>query len=138
MLKGKSTKARSVRKALKKLREKERKQDIIYRTAKIIEEVARRNNAIVVIGNVNRGKKKLVENVRKNTLRHRISQWNVVRLVEVLRNKPLHAVEISEAYTSSINPFYGKRIRKYTPSMIHHVVRGSKRIKGKQSSAKTS
>jgi len=45
---GNSTKVRWVRKALKKLREKERKQDIICKTAKIIEQLAIQNNAIVV------------------------------------------------------------------------------------------
>ncbi len=126
---GKSTKTRSVRKALRELREKERKQDVIYKTAKIIEEIAGINNAIVIIGNVHRGKRKLANNVRKNTLRHRIHQWSVARLVEVLNNKPLHVVEVSEAYSSSINPFSRERIRKYTPSMIRLVVRGRKRIK---------
>ena len=55
---GKSTKTRNVKKVLKKLREKERKQDIIYKTARIIEELAIRNNAVVIIGNVHRVKKK--------------------------------------------------------------------------------
>ena len=126
---GKSTTTRSVKKALRKLRERERKQDIIYKTAKIIEEVAKRNNAIVVVGNVHRGKRKIANNIRKKTLRHRIHQWSVARLVEVLNNKPLHVVEVSEAYSSSINPFSRERIRKYTPSMIRLAVRGRKRIK---------
>ena len=71
---GKSTKTRGAKKALRKLREKVRKQDIIYKTARIIEELAIQNNAIVVIGNVRRGKRKLVERTRKGTLRHRIHQ----------------------------------------------------------------
>jgi len=84
---GKSTKTKSVKKALKKLKEKERKQDIIYKTARIIEGLAMQYNAVVVVGNVRRGKRKLVERTRKNTLRHRIHQWSVSTLVEVLNNK---------------------------------------------------
>ena len=127
--KGKSTKTRSVKKALKKLREKKRKQDIIYKTARIIEQLAIQNNAVVVIGNVHRGKKKIVEKTRKNTLRHRIHQWSVSGLVEVLNNKPLHVVEVSEAYTSSIDPLSGNPVRRYTLSMTRFAVRGSKRVR---------
>jgi len=123
---GKSTKTRSVKKALKKLREK-RKQAIIYKTAKIIEELAIKNNAVVVIGNVRRGKRKLAEKTTKNTLRHRIHQWSVSSLVEILNNKPLHVVEVSEAYTSSIDPLTGKHIHKFTPSMTCYAVRGRER-----------
>jgi len=126
---GKSTKTRSVKKALRKLREKERKQDIIYKTAKIIEELAIKNNAVVVIGNVRRGKRKLAEKTTKNTLRHRIHQWSVSSLVEILNNKPLHVVEVSEAYTSSIDPLTGKHIYKFTPSMTCFAVRGREKVK---------
>lgn len=127
--KGKSTKTRSIRKALKKLREKRRKQDIIYKTAKIIEEVAKRCSAIVVVGDVHRSKRKIANDIRRKTLRHRINQWSVSRLVEILNNKPLHVVEVSEVYTSSIDPFTSKTIRSFTPSMIRLAVRGRKRIK---------
>ena len=116
-------------KVLKKLREKKRKQDIIYKTARIIEELAIRNNAIVIIGNVHRGKKKLVERTRKNTWRHRIHQWSVSTLVEVLNNKPIHVVEIVEAYTSSIDPFTGKPVHSFILSMIRFAVRGRKRVR---------
>lgn len=126
---GRSTKVRSVKKALKKLREKERKQDIIYKTAKIIEEIAKRNNAVVVVGDVHKGKKKLVSNIKRSTLRHRIHQWSVVKLIEILNNKSLHVVEVSEVYSSSIDPFSGERIRRYTLSMIRIAVRGKKRVK---------
>ena len=135
---GKSTKTMSVKKALKKLREKWRKRDIIYKTAKIIEELATQNKAVVVIGNVRRGKRKLVEKTRRSTLRHRIHQWSVSYLVEVLSNKPLHVVEVSEAYTSSINPFTGKPIHKFIPSMTRYAVRGRKRVKVIKNTAKTS
>jgi len=71
---GNSTKVRWVRKALKKLREKERKQDIICKTAKIIEQLAIQNNAVVVVRNVRKGKRKLVEKTEKDYLRHRLHQ----------------------------------------------------------------
>ena len=86
------------------------------------------NNAVVVIGNVYRGKKKLAEKTRKSTLRHRIHQWSVSTLVEALDNKPLYVVEISEVYTSSIDPFTRKPIHGFTPSMTRIAVRG-RRIK---------
>jgi len=125
----KSTKTRGVKKALKKFREKVRKRDIIYKTAKIIEELAVRNDAVVVIGNVHKGKRKLVERTKKSTLRHRIHQWNVSALIEVLNDKPLNVIEVSEAYTSSRDPFTGKPIYKFIPSMIRYAVRGRKRIR---------
>jgi len=126
---GRSTKVRWVRKALRKLGEKERKQGIIYKTAKIIEQLAIRNSAVVVVGNVRRGKRKLVEKAEKDYLRHRIHQWSVAKLVEVLNNKPLHVVEVSEAYSSSVDPFTGKPIRRFTPSVIRYAVRGVKRVR---------
>jgi len=126
---GKSTKTRSVKKALKKLKEKERKQDIIYKTARIIEELAMQYNAVVVVGNVRRGKRKLVEKTRKSALRHRIHQWSISSLIKVLNNKPIHVVEVSEAYTSSIDPFTSKPIHKFIPSMIRFAVRGRKRVR---------
>ena len=126
---GRSTKTRSVKKALRKLREKKRKQDIIYKTARIIEELAIQNNAVVLIGNVHRGKKKLVEKTRKSTLRHRIHQWSVSALVEALDSKPLHVVEVSETYTSSIDPSTGRLIRGFTLSMTRFAVRRRKRVR---------
>lgn len=126
---GKSTKTRIVKKALRSLRERDRKRDVIYKTAKIIEEIARSNNAIVVVGNVRKGKRKLVRNAKMNTLRHRIHQWSVSKLVEVLNNKPIHLVEVSEAYSSSIDPFTGMPIHEYTPSVTRTAVRGGRRVK---------
>ena len=64
--------------------------------------------------------------MRRDTLRHRISQWSIVKLTEVLNSKPLRMVEVSEAYTSSIDPFTGNRIPKFTPSMTSVAVRGGR------------
>ncbi|AFK50543.1 ISC1913-like transposase [Thermogladius calderae 1633] len=121
---GKSTKDRSVKKALRKLREGERKTDIIYKVARFIEELAYINSAVVVVGNVHKGKRRLVSRAGSNNLRHRIHQWSVSKLVEVLDNKPIHVVEVPEAYSSSRDPFSGEPIKGYAPSVIRVAVRG--------------
>ena len=123
-----STRDRIVRKALRKLREKERKEDIIYKTARIIEEIARRYNVVVVVGNAHRGKDRMASKASKN-LRHRIHQWCASKLVETLNNKPLYVVEESEAYSSSRDPFSRKPIKRYTPSVIRFALRGGRRVR---------
>jgi hypothetical protein len=47
---GRSTRDRVARKSLRKLREGERKEDIIYKTARIIEEIAKKHDAALVSG----------------------------------------------------------------------------------------
>jgi len=123
-----STRDRVARKALRKLREGERKEDIIYKTAGIIEEIAKRYNAVLVVGNAHRGKSRMASNARKR-LRHRIHQWCVSKLVEILNNKPLHVVEESEAYPPSRDPSSGKPIKRYTPSVTRIALRGGRRVK---------
>jgi IS605 OrfB family transposase len=93
---GRSTRDRVARKALRRLREREG--DVIYKTARIIEEIARKYSATVVVGNTHRGKDRMASNARKS-LRHRIHQWCASKLVEILNNKPLYDVEESEAYS---------------------------------------
>ncbi|ACL11285.1 hypothetical protein DKAM_0959 [Desulfurococcus amylolyticus 1221n] len=83
----------------------------------------------MVIDNVHKGKKRLVEKTKKNNLKHRLHQWSIVRLVEVLNSEPVHVVEVSEAYPASRDPFTGKPIARYTPSVIRIAVRGWKRVK---------
>jgi IS605 OrfB family transposase len=124
---GRSTRDRDARKALRKLHERERK-DIIYKTAKIIEEIAKRYNAVLVVGNTHRGKDRMASNARKR-LRHRIHQWCASKLVETLNNKPLHVFEESEAYPPSRDPSSGKPIKRYTPSVTHIALRGGRRVK---------
>ena len=92
---GRSTRDRDARKSLRRLREREG--DVIYKTARIIEEIARKYSATVVVGNTHRGKDRMASNARKS-LRHRIHQCCASKLVEVLNNKPLHVFEESEAY----------------------------------------
>jgi putative transposase len=95
---GRSTRDRIARKSLRKLREGERKEDIIYKTARIIEGIAKKHDASLVVGNAHRGKDRMASNARKR-LRHRIHQWCASKLVETLNNKPLYDVEESEAYS---------------------------------------
>ncbi len=124
-----STRDRIARKALRKLREGERKEDIIYKTAKIVEEIARKYSATVVVGNAHRGKSRMASKASKKNLRHRIHQCCASKLVETLNNKPLHVFEESEAYSSSRDPFSGKPIKRYTPSVIRIALRGGRRVK---------
>ena len=126
---GRSTKDREAKKALKKLREKERKEDIIYNTSNILEEIATKSDAIIVVGEVFKGKRKIEESVYSDKLRHRIHQWSVVKLVDILSNKPIYVDTINEAYTSTTNPFTGKRIKTFSPLMMRYAWRGRKRVK---------
>ena len=125
---GRSTKDREVKKALKKLREKERKEDIVYKTADFLEEIAVNNDAIIVVGEVFKGKKKIEERTYSDKLRHRIHQWSVNKLVEVLNNKPVYVDTINEAYTSTIDPFMGERLTNFTPLMMRYARRGRKGV----------
>jgi putative transposase len=124
-----STRDRVARKALRKLRERERKEDIIYKTAKIVEEIARKYSATVVVGNTHRGKSRMASKASKKNLRHRIHQCCASIIVKVLNNKPLHVFEESEAYSSSRDPSSGKPIKRYTPSVIRIALRGGRRVK---------
>jgi IS605 OrfB family transposase len=126
---GRSTRDRIARKSLRKLREGERKEDIIYKTARIIEEIAKKHDAALVVGNAHRGKSRMASNANKKSLRHRIHQWCASKLVETLNNKPLYVVEESEAYSSSRDPFSGKPIKRYTPSVIRIALRGGRRVR---------
>ena len=69
---GSSTKVREVRRKLKKLHEKERKLDVLRKTAKFIEKLAVESRAVVVVGNINEKAKKKMERNANNKLRHRI------------------------------------------------------------------
>ena len=39
-------------------------------------------------------------------------QWSVVKFVEMLKTQPIEVAEVSESYTSSINPFNGEKLKK--------------------------
>ncbi|MFZ8825105.1 MAG: IS200/IS605 family accessory protein TnpB-related protein, partial [Desulfurococcales archaeon] len=125
---GRSTRDRVARKSLRRLRERERKEDVIHKTARIIEEIAKKHDASLVVGNAHRGKSRMASNARKR-VRHRIHQCCASKLVEILNNKPLHVFEESEAYSSSRDPFSGKPIKRYTPSVIRIALRGGRRVR---------
>jgi IS605 OrfB family transposase len=124
-----STKVREVRKKLRRLREGERKLDVLRKTAKFIERLAIENKAIAVVGNINEKAKETMERDASNKLRHRIHQWSVKKLIELLDEKPIHVVKVSERGTSSRDPFTGRRIKRFKPLMIRTAVKGLKRVK---------
>jgi IS605 OrfB family transposase len=126
---GKSTKVREVKKRLRKLREGERKLDVLRKTAKFIEKLAVENRAIVVIGNIDKKAKEKMERDASNRLRHRIHQWSVRKLIELLDEKPVQVVKVSERGTSSRDPFTGKRIKWFEPLVIRSAVKGLKKVK---------
>jgi IS605 OrfB family transposase len=123
---GKSTKTREVK---KKLKERERKLDVLRKTARFIETLAVENRAVVVVGNINEKAKKNMEKNANNKLRHRIHQWSVKKLIELLDEKPIHVVKVSEKGTSSRDPFTGLMINEYRPLVIRSAVKGLKRVK---------
>jgi putative transposase len=123
---GKSTKTREVKKKLKMLREGDRKKDILYKVVSFIEELARENNAVVVIGDIGEDDKKRMEEGKSRKLRHRIHQWSIATLIKLLEDRPVHVVRVSERGSSSVDPFTKKRIDGYSPLVIRTAVRGAK------------
>jgi ribosomal protein L18E len=67
-----STVGRDVRRKLMKLRESNRKRDILYKVASLIEDLARENKTVVVIGDIGGDDKERMERVKGRRLRHRI------------------------------------------------------------------
>ncbi len=110
--KGHSTKDELIKKKLGKLREKERKTDVLRKTVKRITELARSLSAKVVVGKFSSRSKEKMESNKNDKLRHRIHQWSVVKFVEMLKTQPIEVDEVSESYTSSINPFNGEKLKK--------------------------
>jgi IS605 OrfB family transposase len=110
--KGNSTKNELVKKKLRRLRERERKIDVLRKSVKRITDIARSLNAKVIVGKFSLRAKEKMEGDKNAKLRHRIHQWSVVKFVEMLKTQPIDVAEVSESYTSSINPFDGKRLRR--------------------------
>ncbi len=110
--KGHSTKDELIKKKLGKLRERERKLDILRKTVKRIVELARDLKAKVVVGKFSSKVKDKMESNKYDKLRHRIHQWSVVEFIEMLKAQAIDVDEVSESYTSSINPFNGEKLRK--------------------------
>jgi IS605 OrfB family transposase len=118
-----STVERDVRRKLRKLREGDRKRDILYKVASIIEDLARENKAVVVIGDIDGDDKERIERDRGGMLRHRIHQWSIAKLINLLEDKPIHVVRVSEKGSSSVDPFSRKRIDGYSPLVIRSAVK---------------
>jgi len=110
--KGHSTKDELIKKKLRKLREKERKIDVLRKTVKRVVELARDLKAKVVVGKFSSRSKEKMESNKNDKLRHRIHQWSVVKFVDMLKTQPIDVEEVSESYTSSINPFNGEKLKK--------------------------
>jgi len=124
--KGKSTKTREVKKKLRRLREGGRKRDILYKVARFIEELARENNAVVVIGDIDGDDKERMEKNKSRKLKHRIHQWSIATLIKLLEDRPIHVVRVSERGSSSVDPFTKKKVDGYSPLVIRSAVRGAK------------
>jgi len=110
--KGNSTKDELVKKKLSRLREKERKIDVLRKSVKRITDLARSLNAKVIVGKFSLRAKEKMEGDKNAKLRHRIHQWSVIKFTELLKAQPIDVEELSEAYTSSINPFNGEKLKK--------------------------
>jgi len=54
---------------------------------------------------------------------------SVKKLIELLNEKPVHVIKVSERGTSSGNPFMGKRIKRFVPLVIRTAVKELKRVK---------
>ncbi|MFP3234404.1 MAG: IS200/IS605 family accessory protein TnpB-related protein [Sulfolobaceae archaeon] len=119
---GHSTKDQLVKKKLRKLREKERKTDVLRKTVKRVVELARDLKAKVIVGKFSSKVKEKMESDKNDKLRHRIHQWSVVKFVEMLKAQPIDVAEVSESFTSSINPFNGEKLRK-RKQVVEKVIR---------------
>ncbi|MEM0373176.1 MAG: IS200/IS605 family accessory protein TnpB-related protein [Sulfolobales archaeon] len=120
--KGKSTKDELVKKKLRRLSERERKLDVLRKTVKRIVELARDLNARVIVGKFSSRAKEGMEGDKSSKLRHRIHQWSVVKFTEMLKTQPIEVTEVSESYTSSLNPFTGEKLKK-SKQFIERIVK---------------
>jgi len=103
---------------------------VLRKTAKFVENLAVENRAVVVIGNINEKAKERMEEDVNSRLRHRIHQWSVRKLVELLDEKSVHVVKVSERGTSSRDPFTGRRIRKFEAPGDPHCGEGGQEGEG--------
>jgi IS605 OrfB family transposase len=103
-----STVGRDVKKKLRKLREGNRKRDILYKVASLIEDLARENNAVVVVEDIDGDDKERMSQNKGGRLMHRIHQWSVAKLIEPLEDRPIHVVRVSEGGPQAWIHFQGK------------------------------
>jgi len=97
---------------LRRLRERERKIDVLRKSVKGITDLARSLNAKVIVGKFSSRAKEKMGGDKSAKLRHRIHQWSVIKFTELLEAQPIEVEEVSESYTSSINPFNGEKLKK--------------------------
>jgi IS605 OrfB family transposase len=71
---------------LRKLREGDRKQYVLYKVASIIEELAIENK--VVIGDIGGDDKEGMFENKGGRLRHRIHQWSIAKPIKFLEDRP--------------------------------------------------
>jgi len=115
---------------LEGLREEERKEDIVHKVARVIENLATRYSARVVVGDVYRDKDKILERVSDSRVRHRIAQWSASKLARTLEQKPVHVESIYEGDTSGRDLFDHSRELSYAPAVIRVArVSGGLRVK---------
>ncbi|AMD30215.1 IS200/IS605 family accessory protein TnpB-related protein [Acidilobus sp. 7A] len=119
---GNSTKDELVKKKLSRLREKERKIDVLRKSVKRITDLAMSLNAKVIVGKFSSRAKEKMEGDKNDKLRHRIHQWSVIKFVEMLKSQPIDVEEVSESYTSSVDPFGGGKLKKGR-QVVERVVR---------------
>ena len=115
MTEGSSTKAREVRRKLKKLRESDKKKDLRRKLAKlIVREALRTSSAIVLEDLPKRAPEHMVKDVEDSQLRLRIyrSAFSSMKreIVEEAREQGVPIILVNPAYTSSICPVHGARI----------------------------
>ena len=101
-----------VKKKLSKLGKRERKLEVLRKTVKRVVDLAMDLKAKVVVGKFSLKAKDRMRSGESAKLRHRIHQWSVVKFVELLKAQPIEVAEVSEAYTSSINPFNNEKLKK--------------------------
>jgi len=127
---GRSTCNRAVKKALERLREEERKEDIVHKVARVIEDLAMKYSARVVVGDVYKDKDKILDRVSDDRMRHRIAQWSASKLARILEQKPVHVESIYEGDTSRRDPFDQSRELSYAPAVIRvAMVSGGMRVR---------
>jgi len=99
---------------MEKLGEREER-EIVYKVARVVEDLAVKYRARVVIGDLHKDKDKILERVSDDRVRHRIARWSASKLARILEQKPVHVESIYEGDTSRKDPFDQSRELSYAP-----------------------
>ncbi len=70
---------------------------------------ARDLKAKIIVGKFSSKAKDRMGSDKSSRLKHRIRQWSVVKLMELLKSQPVDFMKVSEAHKSSVNPFTNKK-----------------------------